>query len=815
MNVVPFRGPERKPRTEIRSAEMPKILDEYPGVRVLSLDCFDTLLFRDTAVPVDVFYDLQSSPAFARLGYNAKLRAVCESNARSRKRLRTGSNEVTLAEVHKLAFPRLSDDEIAALVDAEVEAEQDACYAFPPTCELVRAAKARGLQVIIVSDTYLREAELRRLLSHSLPADVYASIDRVFVSSQHGRSKGDGLFREVLAATSLKPETILHVGDNATADFVAPKASGVNALRFVQHDDAIEELLRLQSMAGSMLMPGLRQTSSFPSPYRALLTARGGPDDPHHLLGYAALGPILYGFSRFVLDEIAALEREGKRVRPLFLLRDAWLPMQVCEAIAGRPVGTAAAISRFASYAASFRTAADVEEYLARFGGSGRFADLGKQLLLPERKINELKARASAAKNPMEEFTRLVLRSSNLEVIVSRSKEYRARLVKYLEKTAGLERGDTVMFIDLGYEGTAQNRLEPVFRDELSVEIVGRYLLAARTPGYERSHKGLIDPAWTEDRTVDTVVPYIALVEDLCTSDDGSVVDYDDEGRPVLAERVLHSEQYERVKPIQAQCVEFARDAEALFQLTKRPTLAALRETALAALARLLFFPTRREIACLEGFRLDMNLATKDSFRLFDREEGLEGLRRRGLFFMEKNLKSLRMNYPVELRAAGLELSIALFAQHRFSLSFSKSDMTLRQEPVKVLAMRGAEAATATVAASATHDGCFAVNIPVGQSGMSVGVMFGERYAWLQIESIERIDKDAFLRDDESHRTEDIGRKVVIEGMTEHAPKLFECVAPSGFLLVPADAIGAKISVVRIVFRPLSVRQPPPGSVDR
>ena len=229
--------------------------------------------------------------------------------------------------------------------------------AFPPTCELVRRAKALGLEVIIVSDTYLRVPELRRLLSATLPPDVYASIDRVFVSSQYGRSKGDGLFREVIAAGKFRPEAMLHVGDNATADFIAPVSFGLRALRFVQHDEAIEELLRLQATAGSLVMPAVRHGSALPSPYRALLTARTGPDDPQHLLGYAALGPILYGFARFVLDEIAALELEGRRVKPLFLLRDAWLPMQVCEAITGGPVGHAVAISRFASYAASFRSA--------------------------------------------------------------------------------------------------------------------------------------------------------------------------------------------------------------------------------------------------------------------------------------------------------------------------------------------------------------------------------------------------------------------------------------------------------------------------
>src|SRR3546814_4888259 len=60
------------------------------------------------------------------------------------------------------------------------------------------------------------------------------------------------------------------------------------------------------------------------------------------------------------------------------------------------------------------------------------------------------------------------------------------------------------------------------------------------------------------------------------------------------------------------------------------------------------------------------NLGTEDLLQVFDQDKGLEGLRRRGLFFMEKNLKTMRTNYPAELRAAGLELVLLLMAQLRF-----------------------------------------------------------------------------------------------------------------------------------------------------
>jgi predicted HAD superfamily hydrolase len=174
VNVALTRPARAEPhRIRARAGELVPALESLAaGLRVLSLDCFDTLLWRQTASPVDVFYDLQGAAPFARLGYNAKLRASSELAARQMKTLRTGRTEVSLGEIYRAAFPDLTDAQVAELAEAELAAEVRACYAFPPVVELVRAARRRGLKVVIVSDTYLDESQLRRLLAATLPEDV-------------------------------------------------------------------------------------------------------------------------------------------------------------------------------------------------------------------------------------------------------------------------------------------------------------------------------------------------------------------------------------------------------------------------------------------------------------------------------------------------------------------------------------------------------------------------------------------------------------------------------------------------------------------
>ncbi|WP_163071714.1 hypothetical protein, partial [Acinetobacter baumannii] len=68
------------------------------------------------------------------------------------------------------------------------------CFAFAPTVALMRAAKAKGIETIIVSDTYLDEKQLRGLIAAAAGEEVAGLIGRIFCSSFHGKAKGEGLY---------------------------------------------------------------------------------------------------------------------------------------------------------------------------------------------------------------------------------------------------------------------------------------------------------------------------------------------------------------------------------------------------------------------------------------------------------------------------------------------------------------------------------------------------------------------------------------------------------------------------------------------
>lgn len=802
---VPPPPPRVPERHQVRAHELGVLLDRVATPRRLSLDCFDTLLWRRTALPTDVFVDLQHRPAFARLGLSSSLRVRAEQQARRLKRLRHGVHEVNLSEIYRAAFPALSDAQVAELAEEELAAEMQACYAFPQAVELLRDAARRRLPVMIVSDTYLNESQLRRLLAHCVPQDALAAIDRVVCSCDHGVSKSGGLFQRVMQRWPGPARSILHVGDNATADVHAASAAGLNAAHLLHLEESVTSQERLQVAALGMVEPRLRAERSLPRPYHGVLANAGQLDTPLRAIGYAALGPLMHAFATYVLGERDALRRQGRRVKLLFLMRDAHLPHRACEALAGEAVGSAVRISRFAAFAASFRSRADVEHYLADFLNPDYLEVMARQLLLPPDRAATIVTKARAASDPGAEFVRQVLRDDVLRLVHAASAAYRQRLRRYLERVADVRAGDTVVFVDLGYQGTAQRLLEPVFREEWGVDLVGRYLLAVGTPGWRATRGGLIDPSWCDERTIATVVPYVAVLENLCTSSDASVVGYGDDGKPILGDQVIEDNQQRRVEALQAEALRFVADAQRFFDAVGAPAPQSIREAALGELVRLVFFPTAHELEQFSAFRLDMNLGSDDTLRLHDVEAGLKSIRARGPFFIERGLGDTRLLQPAEMHFAGIELSLSLLAQHRFGLEISAQERSLRRQDVRVLTVRGGQSAQQVLAASHTHDGWFALLVPL-MDGAHVGVAFGERFRHVQVDSVSVLPLKDLYGERGSSCLRGLDRQVVFDGMIHLGQGLYECVEETALLLMPPQGEAVGRQVVRIVFRPIVTR---------
>ncbi len=791
---------------EIRPAGLSNLLDGFPWIEALSIDCFDTVVWRHADGPQDVFHEAAQRPAFRACGMTAHDRVAAEATAKELSRVR-GSSEVGLAEIYRAFRSEFSDEEVEALAEDELAAEMRLCFAHPAAVELLRCASKRAIPVTVVSDMYLGETRIRRLLEHLLPPDALSAIRSVACSSDHGLSKSAGLFELVHPRGEDQRHRILHVGDNPVADFEAARKAGMHAVRLVQDDEAEDERRRMRANALSILDPAVRATKPLMAPYRAALSVLSRSDGTSADLGGGVFGLCLHAFARWLSEERRRLVESHGRVKFLYLLRDGHLPFLVHQAVERAPDCHRVSISRFTSYAASFRTLADIDRYLARFGASMRFDVMARQLLLPAKVARQIVARAKAAADPLEAFCEIVRSPAVSETTFAASARFRARMRRYLERETGMQPGDTVVFVDLGYLGTAQRVLQPVFEQEWGITLLGRYLVYFGGASNEQ-YRGMFDDSWCDRRAVGALFAYAPLPDKLCAGPGGSVEDYRENGRPVLADDRTDPRQTERVARLQERCIEFVTQVEAFFSSCVHPvSLDWLKDAALGELGRMIFLPSSAELRDLDAFTDVSNLGANAVFRMFDVEAGMTGLRTRGFNFMELE-QSKRLLYPAELRSAGLELSTTLLASHRFSLDFPAVGWSHRSEDLDLLVLDGAASLRRTVRAYSTHDGYFSCVLPLASRTHHLGLLLGQAYRWIQVHSIEVIPVDQLMGQSESLHRVDARPAVILDGIRDHGEGLWECLGEPSLMMIPGGIPGSGRSAgCRFVFRPIARRR--------
>ena len=783
----------------VRAAELPTLLDRAPaGIRYLSLDCFDTLLWRNTIAPRDVFADLPIA------GGGIWPRAKAESRARQRHFFETGKGEVAIEAIYRSLMPHADDAAIEAAVQAELDAEARHCYGFAPTVDLMKAAKARGLQIIIVSDTYLSEGQLRELIARAAGQDVAALIDRIFVSSAYGLAKAEGLFEPVLDALDAEPEALFHVGDNKAADQDAPAKLRVNTVHLRQFDEGCAQRLRFEASAAVMLDSSIRNSGPAVAPHRPVLSLNGS-DDPVVAVGHDVLGPVMHAFASWVEAERRALaDKLGRPVKMLFLMRDGHLPMQVYRALFGDAEGQPVEISRFTARRASFTGKDAIRNFLSDEGRHGRTDVLARQLGLNRQETTKL-CRGELGFEAQKRFNRGVQTPQMLRIITERSAKFADKVMAHLER-AGVQRGDAVMFVDLGYAGTVQNLIEPVLRDRFGIDVAGRYLLFRdhEQTGFDK--KGLIDDRNYDLAAIHALCMPIAVIEQLCTVAQGSVVDYALDGSPVRKDAGQKGLQNAIRDRIQEACIAFARtSAGAVVRPAASDDDNCRRSMAAAVLGRFLFMPTAAEVEVLEAFDHDVNLGSDDMVKLVDPELAGTGLKRRGLFYVNH---SSRMYLPGELQQHGLPHLLAMFAATRHQFDLRPADFHAATIELQGFIADATSQIPVPVEAHSTHDGYFQATMPVGAGQYAVGVQLGSIAEWVQIEEAAFHSPGGLHDPIAAALAPAIPAQILCEGMEEVSQGFYRC-GEDALLLVPPPA--RKVTepmVLSLVFRPVVRRTP-------
>ncbi|KAA5835058.1 HAD family hydrolase [Saccharopolyspora hirsuta] len=287
---------------------------------VLSLDVFDTILWRRVPRPTDLFgmlgARLRGSGRCPEWVTDATFRRMrIEAEQRARHASGSACGEVSLFDIwREMPQALFAGTPLEELVGAEVELEREVTVVDLDVARLVQVADKNHIPIVLVSDTYFTADQLAHLLDRPELGPLRDA--RVFRSHQHGLDKGSGLWKIVLHELGMSPEQVVHVGDNEVADHEVPGELGVRTVHYRRIDEEYAEVLDREGAS----------TDSF-GPFSPLVHAEDGdfgltslraktlqtaPGDVGASVrtawryGAAVLGPVLTGFAEWVASRAHA-----------------------------------------------------------------------------------------------------------------------------------------------------------------------------------------------------------------------------------------------------------------------------------------------------------------------------------------------------------------------------------------------------------------------------------------------------------------------------------------------------------------------------
>jgi FMN phosphatase YigB (HAD superfamily) len=519
-----------------------------------------------------------------------------------------GVDAVGLDEV----YARLGDLSALGLDPEELRAgelalERDEARPVRAGIERVEAARAAGRRILFVSDMYLPASAIREPLERF---GIARPDEPLYVSGELGVSKRTGrMFDHVLAQEGLRPDELVHTGDDAHNDIASPAARGI----------AVEPLTiaRLNRFEREVLAhspaPGLAATRIAGASRVARLARGGETGDRVHAAGIGGnvAGPLFAAYVAWVLRTA----REEGIERLYFVSRDAQVFLRIAREIArdGDPECRYLLGSRQAWFLPGI-DAIDPESlhWVLKPGWALRTPSA----LLPKLGVeaaeveDELRARGLSADVPLEQhetgrFWELV--DAIAPLIRERVLEARETAIAYFGQEGMLDAGRWAL-VDLGWRLTAQSALRKVLRAAGREEEVTGFYLAINSRRSRLADSGELRAFFVEDddpRGEPMLDSWLYSHQDVieqvfAMADHGSCTGYRREGDavvPVLREERRDPRRDAFARHLQDATVECARELARAGLLDRHH--AAVRAAALAAGRLAVTSPTREEAAAL------------------------------------------------------------------------------------------------------------------------------------------------------------------------------------------------------------------------
>lgn len=266
-------------------------------IKYVSFDIFDTLLRRDCEKPVDIFERVGRKAVEEGLDIRCDPYGFMNSRIYFEKkaRLATTNEDITLEEIY-MNSPYSRELQVR-LIEIEKDLEFQSLHADSIISLLLEEVDKHNREIIVVSDMYLSKSFLKSVVESKFPKFKFKEF---FVSSEIKLTKATGsIYPHVFSSLRVKPQNILHIGDNLIADIERAKEYGLHTLHFDLPQwlsIALDREIIFQTQY-DWSINAARKTA-------ALLVPEFETEEEMFAFfnGASIHGPVLAGFAKWILD---------------------------------------------------------------------------------------------------------------------------------------------------------------------------------------------------------------------------------------------------------------------------------------------------------------------------------------------------------------------------------------------------------------------------------------------------------------------------------------------------------------------------------
>ena len=286
---------------------------------LFSYDIFDTILFRSVPKSTDIFRFMETHPVVKSIwNKRSKRFSICRQRSEFWIRRKKGpliSIEDIYHELQRCSH--ISNEEMLQLMQIEYEIEQENSFLNPTILNEIKQRLQSKEEVIILSDMYWHENQLKDLLSSK---DPLFEIIEIYVSCYCKAAKSSGKLHSYVRNQRNITGEWVHIGDNKVSDGEVPRRLHITPVitsRPLKYD--FEREVGDQGYS-ALLTYGVIARSRVNSTGRAFD------------LGASIAGPLVYQYVDWVLQEATR-----KNIQKLyFVLRDGYILKKVADVIVGK-----------------------------------------------------------------------------------------------------------------------------------------------------------------------------------------------------------------------------------------------------------------------------------------------------------------------------------------------------------------------------------------------------------------------------------------------------------------------------------------------